>query len=1085
MIRPFLPVCKLLFLAIYCLSVNAVTRESDLLLRWSFDEGSGSNSQNLIGTGLDVILHPGVTWGNEANGTAKSRYSLDLSSGTSRASVIHDARLQASNDFSILFWFKSNGTPEDFAQLLSKRQGTFSSYFVQIDPNGGSLKTLFRKYGTYYDTGSIPFTPNDWHLLAASHDGEKISSYLDGKLIYETIQNDPIFVEEGSLGIGGTADGGSLFNGWIDDLRIYGKALSPEDIQNAWSDGDGDFGPAPDFSSLDRSPSSMPMTINFVFRDSSGLESPVSGFDLSDITVDGATISNFIQISDSNYSFDLDSTDRPNRIRLRIPAASAKDDLNITTSAAETVIVYGDIVTRSEDLVGWWTFDEHELLQVSGSTFDPNWTPQDLSNPPVLWLDANDSSTITSTGNALTEWRDKLNPSVSLQPTNTSQRPTTGSILNGLGAIDFDVGNRIQSSGNPLGGNGASVSDSALYIVYKLQSSGLRQSIFNNGANWRSHGPWTNGYVYWDVGSGSGSRIQAASWATTGETLIGLWYSSATEGIQQVWKNGKLYVGDETAQTTSISGEFRLGESQLNALVGEVILINGVLSENDRKQIDEYLMVKWDLSDRRISRDFSGGSSYAKLVGGASIDQTEDSFGSGALRLNGSDAWAQIPIERQLPEKSEIVRFDDLEIWWPLDGNLSDMSGNNRDASVVGQEQWESGYFGQAFTFSGDDHLFVSGYKGISGTNPRSISLWIKTLNTSWKSIAYWGSQTAGQRWWVRSYKNEFRVDIHSATRRTFTHQLNNGVWHHLVAILPAGKRNRSDILLYVDGKEGESYGQWGQQNTLDTGEDFDFRIGGRWDNWDKFIGAMDDVRLYSSVLRDFDIKKIYGAGKSDLEDLGEKSFTVSVWAKPEKLVPEMEYAFATAWYEASGVEEMQAVFDQDRIDESEFNKLTTINPKASKQLSIFPEGLTFRAFNGSFGNTQLDDIDGKGFPLGNQIENNSITRTADANFSILTAFPTSEPSEDSLLWEQGGTGTGAFVGFRDGHFRIRAGDGGANPGAPASSTNTMALLDLNFTTLQSLGVTDGKLHHVQWEMRIGSQGSVPGGFDYGLITRW
>ena len=116
-------------------------------------------------------------------------------------------------------------TPEDFAQLLSKRQGTFSSYFVQIDPNGGSLKTLFRKYGTYYDTGSIPFTPNDWHLLAASHDGEKISAYLDGKLIYETIQNDPIFVEEGSLGIGGTADGGSLFNGWIDDLRIYGKAL--------------------------------------------------------------------------------------------------------------------------------------------------------------------------------------------------------------------------------------------------------------------------------------------------------------------------------------------------------------------------------------------------------------------------------------------------------------------------------------------------------------------------------------------------------------------------------------------------------------------------------------------------------------------------------------------------------------------------------------------------------------------------------------------------------------------------------------------------------------------------------------------
>ena len=86
--------------------------------------------------------------------------------------------------------------------------------------------------------------------------------------------------------------------------------------------------------------------------------------------------------------------------------------------------------------------------------------------------------------------------------------------------------------------------------------------------------------------------------------------------------------------------------------------------------------------------------------------------------------------------------------------------------------------------------------------------------------------------------------------------------------------------------------------------------------------------------------------------------------------------------------------------------------------------------------------------------------------------FPTSEPAEDYLLWEQGGSGTGAFVGFKDGHFRIRAGDGGVSPNAPASSTNNMAILDLNFTTLQELGVADGNPHHLQWEFRIGSQGS-------------
>ena len=53
---------------------------------------------------------------------------------------------------------------------------------------------------------------------------------------------------------------------------------------------------------------------------------------------------------------------------------------------------------------------------------------------------------------------------------------------------------------------------------------------------------------------------------------------------------------------------------------------------------------------------------------------------------------------------------------------------------------------------------------------------------------------------------------------------------------------------------------------------------------------------------------------------------------------------------------------------------------------------------------------------------NSQITRTADANFSVLTAFPTEalNPGNNNfILWEQGGAGTGAFVGFKDGHLRF------------------------------------------------------------------
>ena len=75
------------------------------------------------------------------------------------------------------------------------------------------------------------------------------------------------------------------------------------------------------------------------------------------------------------------------------------------------------------------------------------------------------------------------------------------------------------------------------------------------------------------------------------------------------FENGKLFVGDETGHDTSITGSFSLGTSNLNVAVGELILINGTLSESDRTKIDAYLMNKWDLSDRRVTGDFSAASS--------------------------------------------------------------------------------------------------------------------------------------------------------------------------------------------------------------------------------------------------------------------------------------------------------------------------------------------------------------------------------------------------------------------------------------------------------------------------------------------
>ena len=135
--------------------------------------------------------------------------------------------------------------------------------------------------------------------------------------------------------------------------------------------------------------------------------------------------------------------------------------------------------------------------------------------------------------------------------------------------------------------------------------------------------------------------------------------------------------------------------------------------------------------------------------------------------------------------------------------NFSDLSGNGRNASFAGQEQWEGGHFGDAFTFTGNDHLYAPDYKAIGGTDARTLSLWVKSSHTGWRTLAYWGNQSGGQRWWVRYYMNEFQVELHGAVRRTFTSKTNDGVWHYLVSVLPAGKRDRNDILLLCRRRRG------------------------------------------------------------------------------------------------------------------------------------------------------------------------------------------------------------------------------------------------------------------------------------------
>ena len=278
---------------------------------------------------------------------------------------IAHARLEPTDSFSYLFWFKTNSQPDAFSQLLAKKDDTFSSYFVQVEPDGKSLKTIIRSFGEYYDNGSIPFLwTNGTNLHLPLMVWFSIPFWMGNGLPVEN----PLWsidTNDGDLGVGGTANGSNLFKGWIDDLRFYDTTLHPRDVKESYGKGAGDFGGNP-FFSVNRATSVMPVNVSLSFLDSDLFPVTIQDLNLSDFQLDGGTVSNLQQVG-MNYTFDLNSVEKPKRITIQLPAGVCRDDQNISNSFGSVVVYYGDIVTKAEDLVGWWTFDE-----LNGTTVSDN-----------------------------------------------------------------------------------------------------------------------------------------------------------------------------------------------------------------------------------------------------------------------------------------------------------------------------------------------------------------------------------------------------------------------------------------------------------------------------------------------------------------------------------------------------------------------------------------------------------------------------------------------------------------------------------------------------------------------------------------
>ena len=80
--------------------------------------------------------------------------------------------------------------------------------------------------------GTAKLTANTWTHLAVTYDGTNMKVYVNGVLVRNVLRSGAILATDGPLHIGGNEVwGGEFYSGLIDDVRIYNRALSLEEIQ--------------------------------------------------------------------------------------------------------------------------------------------------------------------------------------------------------------------------------------------------------------------------------------------------------------------------------------------------------------------------------------------------------------------------------------------------------------------------------------------------------------------------------------------------------------------------------------------------------------------------------------------------------------------------------------------------------------------------------------------------------------------------------------------------------------------------------------------------------------------------------------
>ncbi len=224
-----------------------------------------------------------------------------------------------------------------------------------------------------------------------------------------------------------------------------------------------------------------------------------------------------------------------------------------------------------------------------------SWSPTDIS--PSLWLDADDTNTITLNGATVSQWNDKSGFNRHATAAGTAQPTATVAGLNGKRVLTFDGSTDVLNVDLDFM---AGVNHSAFIVTKPTIYSNIYGAANGSAGANSLHVGFANATTYrinyW--GNDYGPAVTANFVAGSANLMNYIWTSGTNK---QIMANGK---SEASASTTGVIGTMSgggrigraVGQSFFGGDIAEFIAVTGNVSAADRQKMEGYLAHKWGLT---------------------------------------------------------------------------------------------------------------------------------------------------------------------------------------------------------------------------------------------------------------------------------------------------------------------------------------------------------------------------------------------------------------------------------------------------------------------------------------------------------